>query len=109
MSFVKRDDIKQLKIDKIEYPEDINIFIDELVEYLNTVWCKEFTIKEKVTSLDILNKKYLENYPSRLGYEILSNSFTSETPHLDILSDKSKLLLGYFYGITFRYYSKSQI
>ena len=102
-SFVTKDDIEQLKQDNIEYPQDINIFIDEIVEYFNTVWSKKYTIKEKVTSLDMLNRKYLKNYPSDAGYGILDDSFTGECEHLNILSNNSKLLLGYFYGIYFRY------
>ena len=102
-SFLTKDDIEQLKQDNIEYPQDINIFIDEIVKYFNTVWRKKYTIKEKVTSLDMLNRKYLKNYPSDAGYGILDDSFTGECEHLNILSDNSKLLLGYFYGIYFRY------
>ena len=103
MTFIKQKDIIQLKKDDIEYPEDINIFINELVKYFNKVWSEEFTIKEKVTNLDMLNKKYLENYPSHRGHGIIDDSFTGECPHLDILSEKSKFLLGYFYGIYFRH------
>ncbi len=101
-SFVTKDDIEQLKKDNIEYPDDINIFIDEIVKYFNTVWRKEYTIKEKVTSLDMLNRKYLEKYPSDAGYGIIDYSFKGECEHLNILSDNSKLLLGYFYGIYFK-------
>ena len=51
----------------------------------------------------MLNKKYLENYPSHRGHGIIDDSFTGVCPHLDILSEKSKFLLGYFYGIYFRH------
>jgi hypothetical protein len=51
----------------------------------------------------MLNRKYLENYPSDAGYGILDDSFTGECEDLNILCDNSKLLLGYFYGIYFRY------
>ena len=98
-SFVKKKDIEELNI---KYPEDINIFIDELVKYFNEVWCEEFTIKEKITSLDTLNKKYLNDYPSFGGSQILDDSFTGPDCPIDILSDTSKLLFGYFYGIHFR-------
>ncbi len=102
-SFVKKEDTEELKKHGVTCPEDINIFIDELVNYLNQTWCEEFTIKEKITSLDALNKKYLNDYPSWGGYHILDDSFTGPYCPTDILSDKSKSLLGYFYGIHLRY------
>ena len=97
-SFVK----KHIEEFNVKCPEDINIFIDELVKYFNQVWCKEFIIKEKITSLDQLNKTYLNDYPSFGGSQILDDSFTRPDCPIDILSDKSKSLLGYFYCIHFR-------
>ena len=101
-SFIKKQDIEELKKHGVKCPEDINIFIDELVKYFNETWREEFIIKETITSLEQLNKKYLNHYPSFGGFQILDDSFTGPNCPIDILCDKSKSLLGYFYDIHFR-------
>ena len=52
--------------------------------------------------MEELNEKHLENYPSTAGHHILDSAFTGPACPTEILSDKSKGLLGYFYGIYLR-------
>ena len=95
-SFVTDADLVELKKYDI-LAEDITIFISELITYFNTIWPEEYKI-ENVTTLDELNKSHLLEYPSTGGYYILDDAFTGSCP-LQLLSNKSKILLGYFYHI----------
>ena len=96
--FVTPEDIIELtKHD--EHESDITTFIQELVTYFNSVWIKDTAIKKEIYSLDQLNNDYLLGYPSTCGYHIIDDSFTGPTCPVNILSSKSKSLLGYFYGI----------
>ena len=100
-NFVTPEEIIELaKHDVSE--SDITIFIQELVTYFNSVWIKDELIETEIYSLDQLNKDYLLDYPSTDGYHIIDDSFTGSTCHVHILSNKSKSLLGYFYGIHLR-------
>jgi hypothetical protein len=99
MAFVTDDDINELENNGVDARKHIAIFITELTAYFNNVWLEEHFIKEKPTSLDELNKKHLSNYPSNSGYRILDESFTGDACPINILSDESKRLLGYFYNI----------
>jgi len=98
-SFVTETDLVELKKHDI-HAEDIPIFTSELITYFNTIWPEEYKI-ENVTTLDELNKSHLLEYPSSGGHYILDDAFTGSCP-LQILSNKSKLLLGYFYNIHLR-------
>lgn len=97
--FVTETDLENLN--EIDISEaDITIFITELINYFNTIWPTEFKI-ENVTTLDDLNKLHLLEYPSTGGYYIIDDAFTGSCP-LQLLSNKSKILLGYFYHIYLR-------
>ena len=99
MAFITDDDINELENNGVDARKHIDIFITELTEYFNNVWLEEHFIKEKPISLDELNEKHLSNYPSNSGYRILDESFTGDACPINILSDESKRLLGYFYNI----------
>jgi|TARA_B110000027_G_C15815574_1_gene167584 hypothetical protein len=99
--FVEEKDILVLKELGINYENDINIFLKELRCYFNEVWREEEHIENEITSLDELNSKYLEEYPSTGGYYVLEGSFTGSCP-TEILSSKSKIILSYLYNISLR-------
>ena len=102
VKFVTHDDIEELaKHGHENLEEDIKIFLTEIRQYLNTVWGKEYYIEEELESIDKFNQEQLDNYPSTGGYHILDDSLTGSCP-THILSNKSKGLLGYFYGIQLR-------
>ncbi len=97
--FVTYDDINKLKNYNINFEKDVVIFLKEIRKYFNTHWREEFNIKDEIATLDELNKEHLLDYPSTGGYHVLEDSFTGPSCPVDILSDKSKSLLGYFYSI----------
>ena len=100
--FVTQEDIDELaKHGHENLEEDIKIFLTEIRQYLNTVWENEYYIEEELGSIDQFNREQLYNYPSTGGYHILDNALTGSCP-THILSNKSKGLLGYFYGIHLR-------
>ena len=101
MAFVTDNDINKFENNGIDVRKHISIFLTEIREYFNKVWPKEYFINEELTSLDELNEKYLSHYPSNIGYHILDESFTGIDCPINILSDESKRLLEYFYGIRF--------
>ena len=100
--FVTNDDINELKNRSIVYENDIIVFLKEIRKYFNTHWRIEFYITDDILSIDELNKKYLLNYPSTGGYHVLDDSFTGPSCQVDLLSNKSKIILYYFYGISLR-------
>lgn len=77
------------------------VFLRELRKYFNATWDSSYFIEEEIVSIDELNSKHLINYPSYGGNQILDDSFTGSCP-TEILSYRSKLLLGYLYGIHLR-------
>ena len=101
-SFVSEKDLIYLNKLGIDYDEDIKIFINEMKSYFyknwNTIYYKD---------IDKMNKNTIEefniligNYPSTEGYEILSNAFECILDEdLDLLSEKTIEILGYFYHI----------
>ena len=101
--FVTQDDINELEKHGVETKTSIPAFISELCKYFNSVWLEEYRFKDKIDSLEQLNKEYLHNYPSTPGNYIIDDSFTGEYCPIETLSDTSKRLLGYFYGIRFHY------
>ena len=96
--FVTNDDINELKKCNIAYETDVIIFLTEIRKYFNTHWRKEFYIKDEISSIDELNKEHLLDYPSTGGYHVLEDSFTGPC-QVNLLSEKSKTILGYLYGI----------
>ena len=101
--FVTQKDINELENNGVETGTAIPTFIKELCVYFNKVWFKDYHIKDNIDSLEQLNKEYLHNYPSTPGHYLIDDSFTGEDCPIEILSDTSKRLLGYFYGIQFHY------
>ena len=99
MPFITENDYDTLSKDGVIIPKDINRFIYELKTYFNTVWSSEYSIPKSVTTLDEINASFLLDYPSSDGYYILDDSFTGLDIPINLLSDQSKSLLGYFYGI----------
>lgn len=96
-NFVSKKDIEVLKNLGINYKQDIKIFLKEIQMFFNESWSKEFYIENSLNSLEELNHKYLLDYPSTGGYYLLEDSFTCY--YSKILSDKSKIILGYLYNI----------
>ena len=102
-TFLTQKDLDDLRSYGHDNPEqDIQIFLKELRKYFNTYWGSEYYIEKDFESLEELNKTQLSNYPSWSGYMILDDSFTGPTCPVNILSNKSKKLLGYFYDIWLR-------
>lgn len=100
--FVTEKDIIELAKHDIQYDIDIPIFLDEIRSFFNAEWHEEHYIHHKLNTLDELNAILLD-YPSTGGYHILEDSFTSPSKeNFTILSNKTKELLGYFYGICLR-------
>lgn len=101
--FVTPKDLIELQKKNINYSEDIPIFLNELRDYFNQIWSSSYYINEPFNTIDELNKEHLLNYPSWGGYYILESSFSAiNSDDLDILSEKSKIILGYLYGIYLR-------
>lgn len=101
-SFITPKDIQELKEYHPELNKDIILFLDEIRTYLNQVWGLEYQIVNKLQNIEELNEKYLEKYPSTAGYHILDSAFTGPDCPTELLSNSSKRLLGYFYGIYIR-------
>jgi hypothetical protein len=98
--FVKNEDIKVLINENLNVEQSIETFVHQLRDYFKLVWRPEFHDQLKLLDsgkLYDLNK--ILSYPSYGGYAILDDSFTGPCEDIDILSDTSKSLLGYFYGI----------
>lgn len=101
--FVSKKDIEELEKNGIEYEKDIEIFLCEMRDFFNKVWEDKYFITDKITTIDELNKKYLENYPSWDGYYLLESSFSACSQlELDILSSNTKQILGFLYNIHLR-------
>ena len=101
-SFVTPKDIQTLKEYHPDPNTDINKFLDEIRTYLNQVWGPEDQIQNPLKSLAEFNERHLQSYPSTAGYHILDSSFTGPDCPTELLSNSSKGLLGYFYGIQLR-------
>ena len=96
--FIEEKDIKVLKNLGVEYENDIKVFLLEIRNYFNSIWQEKHYINNNIKSIDELNEKHLSEYPSTTGYYILESSFTGNCP-TEILSVKSKIILGYLYNI----------
>lgn len=102
-SFVTPKDIQTLTSILNSNPKHhIEIFLVEIRRYLNQVWSPEDQIQKPLKSLAELNETYLLCYPSTGGYHILDSSFTGPDCPIELLSEASRGLLGYFYGIQLR-------
>ena len=100
-TFITEEDHVYFINNNIEYNVDIPVFLRELREYFNATWDPCYFIVEEIASIDELNSNHLLNYPSYGGNQILDDSFTGPG-HTEILSYRSRLLLGYLYGIHLR-------
>ena len=102
-SFVTQKDIQMLTSIFNSNPKlYIEIFLVEIRTYLNQVWGLEDQIQEPLKSLAELNETYLLCYPSTGGYHILDSSFTGPDCPIELFSESSKGLVGYFYDIHLR-------
>jgi hypothetical protein len=101
-SFVSEKDIIELKKHGINYDEDIKVFINEMKHYFYKTWVSEYhkdIDKMSENTIEEFNK-LIGNYPSTGGHEILSNAFECVSDEeLDLLSEKTIEILGYFYHI----------
>jgi hypothetical protein len=101
-SFVSEKDVIELKKHGINYDEDIIVFINEMKSYFYKIWSPVYhkdIDKMSENTIDEFNK-LIGNYPSTEGHEILSNAFEcASDDDLDLLSEKTIEILGYFYDI----------
>jgi len=101
-SFVSEKDISELTKNGINYDVDINVFINEMKGYFYKKWSPLYH-----KDIDKMNNNTIDefniligNYPSTEGYEILSSTFECVSyEDLDLLSEKTIDILGYFYDI----------
>ena len=100
-TFITEEDHVYFINNNIEYNVDIPIFLREIRAYFNAHWDPCYFIEEEIASIDELNSNHLLNYPSYGGSQILDDSFTGPCS-IEILSYRSRLLLGYLYGIHLR-------
>lgn len=100
--FVSEKDVIELNSHGINYAEDIKVFINEMKSYFYKTWDSVYH-----KDIDKMSENTIEefntligNYPSNRGYEILSNAFEyASDEDLDLLSEKTIDILGYFYHI----------
>ena len=100
-TFITEEDHVYFINNNIEYNVDIPVFLREIRAYFNAHWDPCYFIEEEIASIDDLNSNHLLNYPSYGGNQILDDSFTGPCS-IEILSYRSRLLLGYLYGIHLR-------
>lgn len=103
MSFVTQKDYDELSKHGVDFKSFQPIFLRELKLILLELWSKEYH-----KDLENLENKSLEdfnkiiNYPSHGGYAILEDTFTNvDNTTMNIMSDTSQSIFGYFYGIHF--------
>ena len=99
--FVTDDDKIKLKPYVVSFEEDMKMFLLELRLFFQRTWeSKHIAELENVEEKGIEHFNKLIDYPSWGGYAVLEDSFTAcSDEDIAILSDRSKGLLGYFYGI----------
>ena len=99
--FVTDEDKIKLKPYVVSFEEDMKMFLLEMRLFFTEVWSAEHVkTLENVEEKGIEHFNKLIDYPSWGGYAVLENSFTAcSDEDIAILSDRSKGLLGYFYGI----------
>lgn len=103
MSFVTQKDYDILGKNDIDFKSFHSVFLKELKNILLSIWRTEFH-----KDLENLENKTIEDfnkiidYPSHGGYAILEDTFTNvDDETMNKLSNESKSLIGYFYGIHF--------
>lgn len=99
-TFITDDDLQYFKNNNIDYNVDMPIFLKEIRAYFNATWDKQYYIEKEVT-IDELNSRYLDNYPSTGGKYILDDSFTG-LGNTVLLSYNSKFILKTLYDIHLR-------
>ena len=99
-TFITDDDLQYFRNNNIDYNVDMPIFLKEIRAYFNATWEKQYYIEKEVT-IDELNSRYLDNYPSTGGTHIIDDSFTGSCP-TEILSYNSKFILKTLYDIHLR-------
>lgn len=97
--FITNKDYEEFAKHNDNLEEALGIFLKEIKEYFNTVWDEKYHIHEELTNIEQLNKNHLLDYPSTGGYHVLEDSFTGPNCPVELLSEKSQIVLGYFYGI----------
>ena len=103
--FVTQKDIDELARNDVNYEEDIKVFLTEMRKYCNEFTSPKDYIENEWESLEQFNKEELCNYPSYGGHCILDDMFTGNDCPLELLSNKTIGILGYFYGIHLRYFN----
>ena len=94
--FINEDDMVVLARFNI-YDYHINIFLKEIISFLNAIWTSQFRIKNNIISLHQLNKDVLYDYPSWGGDALLDDCIYNDCIY-EYLSEKSFIILEYFYG-----------
>ena len=100
MSFVTTENKNQLLKKGVDYDVFKDTFLDEMKEFLLTIWRREFhdAIKNFKTVEDFNDS--MGGWPSRTAYEIMDSTFTALTDEeLEILSDNTKHILFELYNI----------
>ena len=100
-SFVSEKDIIELKKHGINYDEDIKVFINEMKHYFYKTWVSEYhkDIDNCTNTIESFNT-LIGGFPSTGSAHIISDSFDDATDEdLEILSEKTIGILGYFYQI----------
>ena len=95
--FINEDDMVVLARDYNIYDYHINNFLKEIISFLNTNWNPQFRIKNNIISLHQLNKDVLYDYPSWSGNALLDDCIYNGCIY-EYLSEKSFIILEYFYG-----------
>ena len=100
-SFVNSNDIIELKKNGINYDEDIIVFLNEMKNYFYKTW-RNNNYKDidkcgnTIEDFNIL----IGNYPSNGGYGVINKYFDcASEKDLEVLSENTIELLGYFYHI----------
>lgn len=101
--FVTNKDKETLEREGVNFDEDMIMLLLELRLFFTKVWEPRYHKElENLEDKDLDHFNKIIDYPSWGGYHILEDSFTSVSDEdFAILSDRSKELIGYFYGIHF--------
>jgi|SaaInlStandDraft_2_1057019.scaffolds.fasta_scaffold352655_2 hypothetical protein len=100
-SFVSETDVTELKKHNINYEVDIIVFINEMKQYFYNTWTKDYhkDIDNCTNTIESFNT-LIGGFPSTGSAHIISDSFDDATDEdLEILSEKTIGILGYFYQI----------
>ena len=100
-SFVSETDVLELIKYNINYEEDIIVFINEMKQYFYNTWLSEYhkDIDNTTNTIEDFNI-LIGGFPSTDSSYIISDSFDdAQDEDLEILSEKTVGILGYFYHI----------